>query len=133
MFQAKLMVWISALVFFGYGFLFSLSPNTLFERVTESALFSYSASIDVRATYGGMTLAIGIILALLVIKQDTLKLSVIAATLLAGLMAVTRMMGIVAESQPNDTMVFYLGTEVFFSLWGLFILWKFPKRRMYFK
>jgi hypothetical protein len=133
MFQAKLMVWITALVFLGYGVLFSLSPSTLFERVTDSALFSYSAAIDVRATYGGMMAAIGIILALLVLKEETLKLSVISATLLAGLMAVTRTMGIIAETQPNDTMQIYLITEVFFTLWGLFILWKFPKRRMYFK
>lgn len=133
MFQAKLMVWITTLVFFGYGLLFSLSPNMLFERVTDSALFSYSAAIDIRATYGGMMMAIGIILALLVFRAETLKLSVIAATLLAGLMAVTRLMGIVVESQPNDTMQIYLATEVFFTVWGLFILWKLPKRRFYFK
>ncbi|USD63485.1 DUF4345 family protein [Vibrio sp. SCSIO 43140] len=133
MFQAKLMVWITTLVFFGYGLLFSLSPNMLFERVTDSALFSYSAAIDIRATYGGMMMAIGIILALLVLRNETLKLSVIAATLLAGLMAVTRLMGIVVESQPNDTMQIYLATEVFFTVWGLFILWKLPKRRFYFK
>ncbi|GAL17804.1 DUF4345 family protein [Vibrio maritimus] len=133
MFQAKLMVWITTLVFFGYGLLFSLSPNMLFERVTDSALFSYSAAIDIRATYGGMMMAIGIILALLVLRAETLKLSVIAATLLAGLMAVTRLMGIVVESQPNDTMQIYLATEVFFTVWGLFILWKLPKRRFYFK
>lgn len=133
MFQAKLMVWITALVFFGYGVLFSLSPSALFERVTDSALFSNSAVIDVQATYGGMMAAIGIILALLVLKQETLKLSVVSATLLAGLMAVTRTMGIVAETQPNDTMQIYLLTEVFFTLWGLLILWRFPKRRMYFK
>ncbi|WP_234497066.1 DUF4345 family protein [Vibrio maritimus] len=133
MFQAKLMVWITTLVFLGYGLLFSLSPNMLFERVTDSALFSYSAAIDIRATYGGMMMAIGIILALLVLRAETLKLSVIAATLLAGLMAVTRLMGIVVESQPNDTMQIYLATEVFFTVWGLFILWKLPKRRFYFK
>ncbi|GMQ49045.1 DUF4345 family protein [Vibrio sp. 10N] len=133
MFQAKLMVWITALVFFGYGVLFSLSPSALFERVTDSALFSYSAAIDVRATYGGMMTAVGIILVLLVLKQETLKLSVVSATLLAGCMAVTRAMGIVAETQPNDTMQIYLITELFFTLWGLFILWRLPKRRLYFR
>ncbi|WP_038223042.1 DUF4345 domain-containing protein [Vibrio mediterranei] len=133
MIQAKLMVWITALIFSGYGVLFTLSPNTLFECVTDSALFSYSASIDVRATYGGMSVAVGIILILLVIKNETLKVSVVASTLLAGFMALARTVGIAIESQPNDTMLLYLLAEAFFTLWGVFILWKLPKRRFYFK
>ncbi|MGX9521613.1 DUF4345 family protein [Vibrio mediterranei] len=77
--------------------------------------------------------AVGIILILLVIKNETLKVSVVASTLLAGFMALARTVGIAIESQPNDTMLLYLLAEAFFTVWGLFILWKLPKRRFYFK
>ncbi|MFA0087513.1 DUF4345 family protein [Vibrio sp. 10N.261.51.F12] len=133
MFQAKLMVWITVFVFVIYGALFVVSPGVMFERVTGSELLSRSALIDVRATYGGLSVAVGLVLARLALNADTLRTAVMASMWLAALMGLTRAMGFLVDQNPSDTMVFYLGAEVVFTLWGGLILRKLRTRRYYFK
>ena len=133
MFQAKLMVWFTIIVFVIFGVLFVASPSVMFERVTDAEITSASGRIDISAMYGGLSIAIGVILAKLVLKHDTLRMAVLAATWVAGLMAITRGLAIVVVQNPNETMWLYFSTEVVFTIWGILILRKLRSRRFYFK
>ncbi|MCW8346436.1 DUF4345 domain-containing protein [Vibrio sp. ZSDZ65] len=133
MFQAKLMVWFTIIVFVIFGGLFVASPSVMFERVTDAEITSASGRIDISAMYGGLSIAIGVILAKLVLKHDTLRMAVLAATWVAGLMAITRGLAIVVVQNPNETMWLYFSTEVVFTIWGILILRKLRSRRFYFK
>ncbi|MCL9774128.1 DUF4345 family protein [Vibrio methylphosphonaticus] len=133
MFQAKLMVWLTIIVFVIFGALFVVSPSVMFERVTDTEITSTSGKIDISAMYGGLSIAIGVILAKLVLTHDTLRTAVLAASWIAGLMALTRGLAIAVVHNPNETMWLYFSTELFFTMWGLFILRKLRSRRFYFK
>ncbi|MGF1777051.1 DUF4345 family protein [Vibrio nomapromontoriensis] len=133
MFQAKLMVWFTIIVFVIFGVLFVVAPSVMFERVTDAEITSTSGIIDISAMYGGLSIAVGVILAKLVWATDTLRTAVLAATWIASLMALTRWLAIAVVQSPNDTMWVFFFMEAVFAVWGMLILRKLRSRRFYFK
>ncbi|MGF1748535.1 DUF4345 family protein [Vibrio cionasavignyae] len=133
MFQAKLMVWFTIIVFIIFGVLFVVAPSVMFERVTDAEITSTSGMIDISAMYGGLSIAVGVILAKLVWATDTLRTAVLAATWIASLMALTRWLAIAVVQSPNDTMWVFFFMEAVFAVWGMLILRKLRSRRFYFK
>ena len=61
----RILVWLNALFFLAYGALFILAPGWAAALVTDTRPGSASGLIDMRATYGGMSLAVGLLFALL--------------------------------------------------------------------
>ena len=58
----KVYIWFVALFFIVYGVAFVISPVRLTAWATSGELLTPSNVTDVRATYGGMTIAVGLVL-----------------------------------------------------------------------
>ncbi len=111
----KLVVYLSAAFFVCYGLAFSFNPGFMAALVTDSVVDGASAKIDFRATYGGTTLATGlIILYLYSIKQHRPCLIAIICVLMC--MAITRTLGFAIDGSGNAVMYVYLLLELLGSL-----------------
>ena len=108
----QLLTFLGSLFFIVYGILFSILPTEASSFVTDSVPSSTSAFIDMRATYGGMSIGAGIILALLARNASTINIGVIALFLLMVCMASTRTIGIFVDGDPNVVMYVYLALEI---------------------
>jgi hypothetical protein len=109
---ARILLLLGSGIFALYGLLFSIAPVELARLVTGDAPSSPSALIDVRATYGGMSIAVGMILMLLALKEETIRIGVVSLLLVMVCMAATRIVGIAVDGDANIAMYFYLGLEI---------------------
>ena len=109
---ARILLLLGSGVFALYGLLFSIAPVELARLVTGDAPSSPSALIDMRATYGGMSIAVGMILMLLALKEETIRIGVVSLLLVMVCMAATRIVGIAVDGDANIAMYFYLGLEI---------------------
>ena len=123
------LVRIVALVFLGYGMGFVLVPAPLLQTVVGEVPVASSAWIDMRATYGGLSLGVGVLLWLLAQNQETLRAGVVGVVLLMVGMASGRMVGIVVDGSPNGYMVVYLLLEIITAVLGLWAWRRLPAVR----
>ena len=108
----KRLVQLTAVFFIIYGLLFAIFPVATSLFVTGSAPNTPSGLIDLRATYGGMSLAAGIIMLTLAQNPATLRLALNRVILVMMAMATTRTIGIFLDGQPNGLMYIYLAAEL---------------------
>lgn len=109
---AQWIIRLNALFFSLYGLLFFFVPETLLFWVTGSAANTTSAMIDTRATYGGMSLAIGLLLFYFSMKVVYEKLGLVLVILIMGNMAFGRSLGILLDGNPNPVMWLFLVGEL---------------------
>ena len=110
--MSKVFVLATALIFFVYGLLFFAMPLETFGFVVDGSVTSSSAVIDLRATYGGMSAAVGVILLLLASNVKTLRVAVVSVFLLMFGMAFGRSLGIYLDGGANAYMYGYLILEL---------------------
>lgn len=115
----KILVQLTAAFFLVYGLIFAIHPASLSDMVTGSAPSTTSGLIDMRATYGGMSAAVGILMLLLAKNQSTLRLGLLSVILVLLGMALARTIGIVVDGAPNNLMYVYLVAEIVPSLIAL--------------
>ena len=113
---AKILCLINAAIFFVYGVFYMFSPVEMSVYVTESTPTTSSALIDMRAIYGGMAIAIGIVLAILGWKKETLRTAIMILMIFMITMASGRLLGIVLDTGANNKMYTYLISEVLIAL-----------------
>ncbi|MFD2166343.1 DUF4345 family protein [Thalassotalea euphylliae] len=119
----KFVIYLAGSFFLLYGLAFSIMPDTMSLLVTGSTPPEGSASIDFRATYGGLQLALGLaIFYLNGIGQTNASLFIVALVLIS--MAFTRTLGFFVESSGNLYMYLFLTLEVLGSALALFALRK---------
>ena len=106
---------LTGAIFAGYGLAFILAPVVLSRFVTESVPASTSGLIDLRATYGGMSLAIGVLLFMLS-GPAQLRTGLWAVLCLMAGMAGGRAYGMLVDGQPNGMMYLYLVLELVTAL-----------------
>lgn len=114
---------ITAAVFTLYGVGFIVAPELLSLNVTGTVPVTPSGVIDMRATYGGMSVAVGVLLFVLASSREHVESGLIGVALLMSGMAGGRAYGIVVESSADVMMYIYLGFEVtvtVIALWALF-------------
>ena len=109
---AQWIIRLNALFFSLYGLLFFFVPETLLFWVTGSVANTTSAMIDTRATYGGMSLAIGLLLFYFSMKLVYEKLGLVFVILIMGNMAFGRSLGILLDGNPNPVMWLFLVGEL---------------------
>ncbi len=119
---SKALVVLTAFIFLIYGALFVLFPIQLLELVANGAVTSASGVIDMRATYGGMSVAVGIILLLLAKSEETIKVGLMSVFLLMACMAISRMVGIFVDQNPNVMMYVYLALEIIIAVLSALLL-----------
>jgi len=103
---------VTAAVFAAYGIAFVCAPVVVSLYVTGSAPGSPSGVIDMRATYGGMSVAVGLLLFVLASKPERVESGLLAVVLLMLGMAAGRLFGIVVDGDGNALMYAYLALEV---------------------
>ena len=106
------LIWINALVFIAYGLGFVFFPSTLGLLVTGSAPSTSSGVIDMRATYGGMTLGLGVLFGLLARDPRTVRLGVWGIIVVMICIAGGRVFGMIQDGTPNSIMYIYLAAEI---------------------
>ena len=107
-----LLVQITAAIFVLYGLGFTFAPLAMAQFVTDASPTHASAIIDMRATYGGMSLAVGVLLFVLSARAEWLKAGLLAVTIIMAGMALGRVVGIVVDGNANTFMYIYLGLEI---------------------
>ena len=117
---SRVIVWGTALFFIVYGLGFVFYPAQLADVITGSAPASASALIDMRATYGGLTVAVGVVFLLLGAREHTVSLSLRAIAVVLLAMAAGRGLGMLLDGAGNVFMWLYLAGEVLF---GALALW----------
>ena len=107
-----ILIWINALVFIAYGLGFVFFPETLALLVTGSAPSTSSGVIDMRATYGGMTLGLGVLFGLSASDPRTVRLGVWGIIVVMIGMAAGRLFGMIQDGTPNPIMYIFLAVEI---------------------
>lgn len=118
--MGKIVVLLTGWFFVLYGLAFTVAPVEMFILVTAGSIDTLSGVIDARATYGGMSVAVGVVLLLLAKQSSTLSLSLLATAVVLLTMAAGRLIGMVVDGEPNLIMYIYLGAELFFGIAALF-------------
>lgn len=108
----KLLCLLGAGFFLIYGCLFAILPAMFASLVTDGIPSTPSAMIDMRATYGGMSIAVGVLLAMFAMKREDIRTGVVMLSLLMTCMASTRVIGILLDGEANILMFVYLFLEL---------------------
>jgi hypothetical protein len=119
--MGKTLVLLTGWFFVLYGFAFALAPIEMSHMVTGGGTDTLSGVIDVRATYGGMSIAVGVVLLLLAKQSSTLSLSLLATAVVLLAMAAGRLLGMVLDGEPNSIMYVYLGAELLVGTAAIFL------------
>ena len=108
---ARIVIWLSAGFFIIYGLAFSVFPSTMASLVTGVEPVGVSTLIDLRATYGGMSIAAGASMLYLLFTQQ-MRTCLVMISLLLMSMAVTRTLGLIFDGSGNVFMYLYLAGEM---------------------
>ena len=110
--MSKGLIFLTATIFLIYGLLCMFFPAEVLRFVIDGSVSSSSGLIDIRATYGGMSLGVSLILYLLANDESTIKIGLFGVLALMGGMAIGRSIGIFVDESPNWVMYVYLLLEM---------------------
>ena len=116
-----ILIQLTAIVFLLFGIAFVFAPEMLAQLSTGSSPDTPSGLIDMRATYGGMSVAVGLLLFCLA-KEETAKQGLTGVILLMLGMATGRAYGMLVDGDANDIMVSYLVLKLVaagIAIWAL--------------
>ncbi len=118
---------LNGLVFLLYGLAFAVCPQVLSRLVADTAPGTVSGLVDMRASYGGMSVAVGALLLVLASGRDTLRQGLAGVVLLMLCMASGRLLGMAVDGTGNLVMSAYLALEVFMAMIALWLLVREPR------
>ena len=116
--QVRILGWLTGGLFVLYGLVFALFPQEAARAVTGSAPDTVSGLVDLRATYGGMSIGVGIVILLLSRRKDTAQLALLSIVAIMTGMASTRALGILLDGNPSWLMYGYQAAEVAVAIWA---------------
>ena len=117
----KLVIFLTAYSFLVYGLAFALLPLTMAQLTIELSPVNASTFVDIRATYGGTNMAVGLFMLYLAhSKQRKACLVFIVVVLLV--MAITRTLGLLLHDNENAFMYVMLVLELLGSALAAAIL-----------
>jgi len=120
----KIFILVNSVVFLFYGLGFILFPEILSLYVTDTAPTTKSGLIDMRATYGGMSIGFAILLGVISRNIKLFPIGIKAVILIVGGMALGRIIGMIQDGSPNRLMYIYLALEIIVAIIGLVLLSK---------
>ena len=85
--MARLLIYATGLFFVLYGAAFSVLPVEMASLVTGGSRSTPSGLIDLRATYGGMSIAVGITLLILGSRSELVSLGLLTTAVVLLAMA----------------------------------------------
>jgi hypothetical protein len=107
---ARVLLLLSAAVFMIVGMGFLIVPAG-WAAITEISLPTAMARTDLRATYGGLDLAVGIFLWICARRDQWIRPGLVALALTAAGFGGGRLVGIVAEGSAAPLMLIFLAIE----------------------
>ena len=113
----RAIVLINALVFVDFGAAFIVKPQGL-ARLLDIELGSPSALADLRAVYGGLSLAVGIALFIGLRRAASLAPSLVLVIATSAGLAFGRVYSMLASGMPSPVVLGFLATEVASLLWA---------------
>ncbi len=108
---ARIFLILSTLIWLPYGVFCFFQPGFLEQAAGVSAL-STTATIELRAMYGGLQSAIGVLAALAVVREDLRRTALVAVGFLTGGLGLSRIAGAALDAE----MSLYTGGAVAFEL-----------------
>jgi len=117
-------LWLNAVVFLLYGLVFALAPEVMSTLVTGSSPSTGSGLTDMRSTYGGMSIGLGLLLGLAARRPANHSLGLLGVVAIMVGMGCTRVLGMLVDGHANAGMYVYLALEVVMA--GL-ALWVFRR------
>ena len=121
---AVFVVKLTALVFLLFGAACLIGPTEVIHSATGHAITHNVALIDIRATYGGMSLGVAAILYFLSTSTALLRAGLFSVLALMLSMAGGRAAGMIAASTTNGVMLFYLALEIMTATVAAVLLYK---------
>lgn len=110
---------ITGAIFLIYGLGFVFIPETLALLIIDTAPPSNSsAMIDMRATYGGLSIGVGVTLLTLASNTEYHRVGTLAVFALMLGMAVSRGYGMLMDDHANIPMWIYLAIEIIVAAWA---------------
>lgn len=116
-FWVRAIVMLNALVFLVFGAAFLLAPEPLAQWV-DIELRSASALADVRAIYGGLPLAAGILFVLGLRRPTWLEPSLFLVMTSSGALAAARIYSTAVSGVPSALVWGFLASELFSLAWA---------------
>jgi hypothetical protein len=113
--MAKLLVWATGIFFVLYGTVFLIAPSEMAIFVTGNSPQTASGIIDLRATYGGLSISMGVVLLILASSTENLRLALLCTAIVLLTMAGGRVLGMFLDGSPNLIMYVYLVAELVVS------------------
>lgn len=110
----KTLVLVNGILFISFGLGFMLAPVFFSSLFTGAQLSTSSAIIDVRATYGGLSLGLGIWL--IICAKQHIRLGLVGSFTVLASLIIGRITGIVLDGGANMFMYLFLAAEVLFFL-----------------
>ena len=95
---------------FGIGFM--LFPTVLSELITEASPTTPAGVIDMRATYGGVSAGLGLLLLFLDNALVLIQAKLLGIMFVVGGMALGRFIGMLIDGSPNMMMYAFLLLEI---------------------
>ena len=119
----RLVLVLVGLSFVGFGALFISNPGEM-AALVSLALIDRTARTDVRATYGGLELGVGVFLLACALRRDFVRVGLFASACVLVAMATARFVGLLLDGwwQPLELLVAIL--EAGFGLvstWGALV------------
>jgi hypothetical protein len=118
---SKALLWVSGVIFFGIGVLYTIDPSLLVP-ISENANATANARTELRSVYGGMELGIGAFFVLCAIRAEMRIAGLWGLTLLSGLTGIVRFGSYFIEGSLESTHVAFGASEIFGLIVGLYAL-----------
>lgn len=109
---SQFVVLLTGLIFLAFGIACVVAPSDVLLLATGALLDHPVALIDLRATYGGMSIGVAVILFVLASSSASIRFGLIAVLALMLGMAGSRAIGMLVESSSNSVMLLYLILEI---------------------
>lgn len=119
--MAKLLIYATGLFFVLYGTAFTFFPIEMASLVTDGSPSTPSGLIDIRATYGGMSIAMGATILVLGSRAELVSLGLLVVAVVLLAMAGARILGMMLDGTPNTVMYIYLAAELVVAVWALYL------------
>jgi hypothetical protein len=123
---ARAALLFGAVVFAGIGLGFLIVP-VQWAALVEISLPTAMARTDLRATYGGFDLAVGVFLGLCALRTEWIRPGLVALGLAAAGFGGGRLLGIVVEGTASPLMLAFAAIEAMTALVAFALLRRLPR------
>jgi hypothetical protein len=112
-----------------FGLVYLLAPSSMTDPSGFGPL-GPAATTDVRATYGGLQIGLGIFLLWAAAEQTRVRIALILQALTIGAVALARALGILIDGAATGVLLGALCLEVLLTVAALAILRRLPEARL---